>query len=70
MRLLHFSDPAGPRALAGLSKDLSVARKSPFLNLTKNDTAGEVLEALGRSRSVVKMPPIDVAVHHASPDGH
>jgi hypothetical protein len=32
-------------------------------------TAGEVLEALVRSLSVVKMPPMDVEVHHASPDG-
>lgn len=34
------------------------------------DTAGEVLEALVRSLSVAKNPPIDVEIHHASPDGH
>jgi hypothetical protein len=32
------------------------------------DTAGEVLEALVRSLGVVKIPSLDVEVHHASPD--
>jgi hypothetical protein len=37
-------------------------------HITKNDTAGEVLEALVRSIDVMKIPPIAVEVPHASSD--
>jgi hypothetical protein len=41
---------------------------SRLKSITKNDTAGEVLEALVRCIGIVKVSHIDMEVHHASPD--